>query len=276
MDTAMRDMEQIQERDDLDGPGRKIAMLAMAALSTVGLVFAMGILLGKSAEVETAEEPDPLAALDDAVAIAAATSAEAAAEPVEIDRQAMTFHETLVGDERPEVAAAMAAAAAELAHLEPIPGETTGDDTLAMGAYDADLAPPAPAASAVVPIAVPAPARAPAAPEAPEVAPAGNLALAPIAAAATEARVPRAEAGSDGEYTLQVISYRTREEADVFAEALRARGHAAFVQTAEVPERGTYHRVRVGPFASMREADRYRAEFEVVEHMNSFVVRRRD
>ena len=78
MDTAMRDMEQIQERDELDGPGRRIAMLAMAALSTVGLVFAMGILLGRSAEVQTSEEPDPLAALDDAVAIAQVGADEAA------------------------------------------------------------------------------------------------------------------------------------------------------------------------------------------------------
>jgi DedD protein len=268
MDTAMRDMEQIEERDELDQPGRRVAMLAMAAISTVGLVFAMGILLGRSAEVESEVEPDPLAALDDALVMAPGAADEPEAESVTVDREEMTFHETLVGNDRPEVAAAMAAAAAELEHLDPLPSDLGGEDALAMGTY-ANVVPPGAPAQMAAPL--------PAPPEpAAEVAPAGNLAIEPIASASMEARAPRAEAGADGKYTLQVISYRTREEADVFAEALRARGHAAFVQTAEVPERGTYHRVRVGPFDSIRDAERYRSEFEAQERMNSFVVRRRD
>ncbi len=263
MDTAMRGMEQIQEREDLDGPGRRIAMLAMAALSTVGLVFAMGILLGRSTEVESAEEPDPLAALDDAVALEA-TAEDEGAEPIAIEREDMTFHETLVGEERPEVATAMAAATADLEQIDGRSGAPAREDLLAAGAYDANAVPrdDTPAGASATPAA--------------EVAPAGNLALAPIASSAMEARAPRAESGTDGEYTLHVMSYRTRDEAQVFAEALRARGHAAFVQSAEVPERGTYHRVRIGPFESMRDAEQYRAGFEAKERMNGFVVRRRD
>jgi cell division septation protein DedD len=260
MDTAMRDMDQIQERDYDDGPGRKIAMLAMAALATVGLVFAMGVLLGRSADAEEIPAPDPLAALDEALP-ASAEQDPAEDEDPTVDPRELTFHASLTGDERPEVAAAMAAAAAELAHLDPLPAELEAD-ALAMGTV----------AAAVVP-----PPEAPADAESFEVPPAGNLAMAPAAAAAVAPpRGPEAAVGSEGTYTLQVISYHTREEAEVFAEALRARGHTAFVQAAEVPERGTYYRVRVGPFETMRAAERYRADFEAQERMNTFVVRRRD
>jgi cell division septation protein DedD len=263
MDTAMRDLEQIQERDYDDGPGRKIAMLGMAALATVGLVFAMGVLLGRSAETVAEPEPDPLAALDEALALPAGApeDAEEEADPT-VDPRELTFHDSLVGDERPEVAAAMAAAAAELAHLDPLPPAEDEGQGLAVGTFTTAVVPPPEAPEATAP--------------ALEVAPAGNLAMAPVAATAMEPRIAEAAEGSDGVYTLQVISYRTREEAEVFAEALRARGHAAFVQTAEVPERGTYHRVRIGPFETLRAAESYRADFEAQERMNTFVVHRRD
>ncbi len=42
-------------------------------------------------------------------------------------------------------------------------------------------------------------------------------------------------------------SFKTREEADAFAEELRMRGHKAYVLEAKVPGRGTWYRVRVGP-----------------------------
>ena len=106
-------------------------------------------------------------------------------------------------------------------------------------------------------------------------APAGDVALAP-ARTAIPSTGPRARAGHDGDLTLQVASYRTEEEADIFAEALRARGHAAFVMQAEIPDRGTYYRVRIGPFDTMGEAESYRATFEQEERMNTYVARRRD
>jgi cell division septation protein DedD len=78
--------------------------------------------------------------------------------------------------------------------------------------------------------------------------------------------------GHDGEYTLQVISYDRPEPSRTFAEGLRAKGHAAFVVSAEVPDRGRFYRVRVGPFKNRELADAYRRKFEDQEHMNTFVV----
>lgn len=82
----------------------------------------------------------------------------------------------------------------------------------------------------------------------------------------------RAEPGREGQFQLQVSSFRTREEADQFSVELRSRGHRAYVTSAEVEGRGTWYRVRIGPFATQAEAARYRGEFESKERVVPFVV----
>src|SRR4029079_15199892 len=53
---------------------------------------------------------------------------------------------------------------------------------------------------------------------------------------------------------------------------LRRRGHRAFRLPANVPERGIWQRVRIGPFKTKFEATKYKAEFERTERMTPFVV----
>jgi len=79
-------------------------------------------------------------------------------------------------------------------------------------------------------------------------------------------------AGHDGNYQLQVSSFKTHEEADKFAQELRVRGHKAYVIQANVPSRGTWYRVRVGPFPTQAAASAYRSSFEAKEHVVPFVV----
>jgi cell division septation protein DedD len=81
-----------------------------------------------------------------------------------------------------------------------------------------------------------------------------------------------AAAGHEGGYQLQVSSFHTQGEAQAFADQLRARGHKAYVVEANVPGRGTWYRVRVGPFASQHAAAEYRADFEDREHVVPFIV----
>lgn len=82
----------------------------------------------------------------------------------------------------------------------------------------------------------------------------------------------RAEAGHEGQFQLQVSSFRTRDEADQFAVELRSRGHRAYVTSAEVEGRGIWYRVRIGPFSTQAEAVKYRSEFESKERVVPFVV----
>lgn len=83
---------------------------------------------------------------------------------------------------------------------------------------------------------------------------------------------PAAPAGKEGGYQLQVSSFRTQSEADSFAAQLRARGHKAYVLEAHVPNRGTWYRVRIGPFPSQHAAASYRVGFEGREHVVPFIV----
>jgi cell division septation protein DedD len=83
---------------------------------------------------------------------------------------------------------------------------------------------------------------------------------------------PTAPVGHEGGYQLQVSSFRTQAEADQFAAQLRARSHKAYVVEAHVPGRGTWFRVRIGPFPSQQAAASYRSGFEGREHVVPFLV----
>lgn len=264
MDSAMRDLEQIQERDD-DGEGRPLALVGLLILVTIALVFAMGSLVGWSSEADEVAD-DPLARLDRAAGLMA-EAGEEEAEPSDavppIDRAALTFPSALgPEDDRPELTAAIAAASAELEHPDPLahlpPMEQAIEDRIARALPSA-----MPAAVAIGP---------------------GSRSLARAAAhdplvasslPAPSSHAP-APAGSEGEYTVQVISVPEREAAEALASGLRTRGHRAFVVAAEIEDRGTMYRVRIGPFETGREATAYQRSFELTERMNTLVVRRRD
>lgn len=52
-------------------------------------------------------------------------------------------------------------------------------------------------------------------------------------------------------YYLQIGAFQTEKEADNMKATLALQGFEAVVQTAEIPEKGTWHRVRVGPLKSL-------------------------
>jgi cell division septation protein DedD len=80
------------------------------------------------------------------------------------------------------------------------------------------------------------------------------------------------QAGMAGGYQLQVSSFKTSAEAEAFAGALRHRGHRAYVESADVKGRGTWYRVRIGPFKYKHAAVIYRQDFEAKERMVTFIV----
>jgi DedD protein len=92
------------------------------------------------------------------------------------------------------------------------------------------------------------------------------------AALSSPATGDAAPAGHEGGYQLQVSSFRTQSEAQAFSDQLRARGHKAYVAEAHVLGRGTWFRVRIGPFQTQHAAAQYRSGFEAREHVVPFVV----
>jgi len=97
-----------------------------------------------------------------------------------------------------------------------------------------------------------------------------------VALAADKSKVPAngelAPAGMDGGFQLQVASFKEQADADRLVDDLRRRGHRAYRLAAEVPTRGLWQRVRIGPFRSKFEATKYKAELEKTERISPFVV----
>lgn len=247
----MRDLERIRERSS-DDDGHRYFMLWV-----VGLIVALGVVLATVASLPgtgEASEGDPLDRLLEPTP--AAAPAAAPAEAKRVDPKALTFPQTLSGSSRPEVAAAIAAAAAELEYPDPLEEAPSTADLVANLPASVTAGPNRHAVEQVVD--------------------ADPLVAAVANPEFRDENAPeRAAAGHEGAFTLQVASYEDAQEARVFSEALRRRGHSAYVVSAEVLDRGRHWRVRIGPFDTRRGATEYRKTFEREEGMNTFVVRNR-
>ncbi len=81
-----------------------------------------------------------------------------------------------------------------------------------------------------------------------------------------------APAGMEGGYEIQVASFQNVDDANALVEELRKRGHRAYRQAAYVPERGLWHRVRIGPFKAKYKALAYQSKLEEQERMPTFLV----
>jgi DedD protein len=275
MDNRVRDLDQIQELDGEDR-GRRVGTILLATAAVVGLTFAIGVVVGRAAE-PAAVADDPLARLEQHK-LSATTQPQAPAMP-KVDAADLSFPHTLSdAEERPEVLAALKAAAVEEAALSGEPQASSAaaaPQPIAESEMDTEAeleeAPGDEASAEQMVAAIPAAvAGGSGSRSLPKAARHDPLVAAAIRPDNRGAAAPR---GHDGEYTLQVISHDTPEPSRAFAEGLRAKGHSAFVTAADIPERGRYYRVRIGPFKTRLLAEEYRRKFEDEEHMNTFVVR---
>ncbi len=61
-------------------------------------------------------------------------------------------------------------------------------------------------------------------------------------------------------YYLQIGAFQTENDADNMKAKLALQGFEAVIQSAEIPEKGVWHRVRVGPFADVERINKARSE----------------
>lgn len=78
--------------------------------------------------------------------------------------------------------------------------------------------------------------------------------------------------GSEGGFVIQVASFKDQDDADRFVAELRKRGHEAFRQAATVPDRGVWHRVRIGSFKTKYRATLYKKKLEKDERVTALVI----
>jgi cell division protein FtsN len=282
----MRDLDQLRERDS-EERGRRIGTFLMFAVVTIALVSAVAVVIGQTLQPRAAE-PDALDQLDRVVDAApkqadVQAATDAPTKLAALDARELSFERDLgEAEERPEVLAALEAAAREAEELEAAAAANKPAATAeAAAAEDVDV----PGASLQVPDdtfelwpdkrgrhALPAGMSASGSNQ--KLAKAAQHDKLVAASLQGPIKAPLARAGSDGEYTLQVISFEAASAAQAFATQLRARGHEAYVATADVEGRGRTYRVRIGPFKTKAQADAYRDEFDAQEHMNTIVIKR--
>jgi cell division septation protein DedD len=248
----VRNLEQIQEQDSAR-PSR-IGTLLLVSLAGAAVVSAF-VMMSKKSGPPARSTQDPLAALV-AGSKAAGTPAEA------LEGKDVSFPRILSDDASPTTA--LAAVKDERGRL--VKQEGPVDPSEASAVLGAP--PPASDRLPVVPL------------------PAGTLfnsspvitsprdALTDLAASAAASKTDAelAPEGSDAGFQLQVASFKDQGEAEKAVEDLRKRGHRAFRQAAHVPDRGLWHRVRIGPFKTKLEALKYKERFERTERIAPFLI----
>lgn len=294
---TVRNLEQIQESDGESRVPRGVTIL-LVALGAGCIVFA-GLALGGKRSAPIAQKVDPLGELVSNQGKPGMAGTMNGTKPTDLSARDVTFPGILSDENAPTTALA-----AVKGNSVPV---ATSKTTVTAAIVPQAPVPPIPPANAA-PVVPPAPA--PVAP--PNDSPTGAIAFgagaqpppptdrlpvvplpaqnvleaSPVvtrprdsltqaasdAAQISNAAQPAAPAGKEGGYQLQVSSFRTQTEADQFAAQLRARGHKSYVVEAHVPGRGTWYRVRIGPFPSQHAAASYRAGFEGREHVVPFIV----
>lgn len=243
----VRNLDEIQEEDRVTGSS-KLAALFLATLAGAAIVTA-AVVMSRRAGPPAKPTKDPLAEL-------VAQSKNAGAPAEKLATHEVSFPSLLSDDSTPTTA--LAAVRDERGRLV-APAEAPAR---------VDAPPPPTDTLPVVPLpigdllgATPV-----------TTAPKDNL----TTMAAGVAKVPDdkdlAMPGMDGGFQLQVASFKEPADAQKLVEDLRRRGHRAYAQAAQVPERGLWHRVRIGPFKNKFEATKYKAEFERTERVSPFVV----
>lgn len=248
---ALRDIDQIQE-DERGRPGR-LGTLVLASLGTAAVVFAVAAVAKKP----SAPPGRGATALDE---LAVRTQGAASARRPDLTAQDVTFPQLLSDGDNPTTALA-----AIQGPGQPQPG-ATAPFVLPPGSPTT----PPPPGDRIPVVPLPAQRILGASPVVTE--PRDPLTAVAKDKATDATSGPMAEAGHAGAVVLQIASFRTEGEATAFANVLRRRSHRAYVEAASIPGRGTWHRVRVGPYPSARDANKARVEFEQKEHMVPFVV----
>jgi DedD protein len=290
---AVKDLDQIQEQDE---EARTPRALSFALVGIGGACIAFAVLAMGGRKTATNEKrPDPLGdliATHKAAAAAPGASVPAAMTMTQLSAKDVTFPSILSDDARPTTALAAVRSPSPTAAPPPatdklpvvrfaggtpaVPHESLNTDSRRLAAADDDGASPPRSGGR----GDPAPSSAPSLP-AQNVLEASPIVTRPRDAmtksASDSAQINSAPAasvpaGHEGGWQLQVSSFKTQSEAEQFADQLRARGHKAYTVEARVVGRGTWWRVRVGPFASHVLAQAYRAQFEAKEHVVPFVV----
>jgi cell division septation protein DedD len=84
----------------------------------------------------------------------------------------------------------------------------------------------------------------------------------------------RVSLNQGGDYTIQVSSFRGMEQASELKGRLSKKGYAAYVQSVDLSDKGTWHRVRVGNYRDKEGAERVAGDLRSQESLPATVMKR--
>lgn len=234
----MRDSGRIREKIEIALDSRQVVSIVLGAAVALGVVFYLGVTVGRDLAASQPEaKVDRLAELD-------AQAAELAAR--------LTFPETLTEESPPEPEPVRERGGTRQEQAEPGAPQAKGEAAPGPAAV-------APAAKAGAEAAAVGP-RAEATPETKTVAAAERPAAGGTtdAAKAESRSVPGTPTDTGPvRFTVQVGAFPTRPEAEAMVSRLRESGLSPYLMEADIPGKGTFYRVRIGRFESRDDAKRY-------------------
>ncbi len=74
-------------------------------------------------------------------------------------------------------------------------------------------------------------------------------------------------------YYIQVGAFKNGVDAGRRADQLKKKGYRVVVIKASIPDKGVWHRVRIGPFKKLEEAKSFSLKFEKKEKISTFITR---
>jgi DedD protein len=280
-DRGLRDIERWRDKIEVRLDNRQVFFLFFGSALVACMLFVLGVIVGKRLEsrgrAASPEIEDPLALLDKV-----ATSPRPA-------QSGVTFPQALFGTANkssadkhtkknsppaPGGAEDEAAAHKTLALAKPGEGSAPVSSAAMVPAAEAKPAPAKPTAkSESKPAEVtpgenskeksndkskeksntPAPSKSKPAESKPAVVKESKPTVIPTVAAAGDSK-------SRGRYTLQLSSFQDKSEAEAFAKKFE--GEQLYLVVSEIPGKGTWYRVRVGDYASAKDALAAKQSFE--------------
>jgi septal ring-binding cell division protein DamX len=257
-DRGFRDVDRWREKIEVRLDNRQVFFLFFGSALVACLLFVLGVIVGKRLESRgraTAPEiEDPLALLDK-VASTPRTSQTAVTFPQEL----------FAGASKPDKGAKKAAASLSVLSSEVTLPKTTG------ALNNRDSSPteqPRPASEKLTKIAEKSPT---------SVRQVGENTLASNAIESVKnAAIPLIVSGSDskpkGRFTLQLSSFQDKKEAEQFARKFE--GERPYLVKSDIPEKGIWYRVRVGEYASDKEAKAAKLSFEKKYNVIAYIAQR--
>jgi cell division septation protein DedD len=279
---AMREGELFVEKIEVNLDGRQIFCLFCGGAVIASLVFVLGVTIGR--RVEAREHPDsiaaavaadPLAALDELAAESRAGSDLAFASTLRGEREGDPLGPV---DLSLDKAPAPAARPEAVVRAQPISRPAADAEAESRAAEEAEAklaraeAAKAEAAKAEAAKAEAAKTEAAKAEAVKAEAAKAEAARAQTAKAEAAAAAVEVDAGA-ARFTLHLISYEQRAEAEALMGRLKKAGYQPYVVESVEEGKGTWYRVRVGHYGTYEDAVAGKSDFEKKQSIIAYVTR---